>query len=89
MGLTGAAHAVSVSEWISFLMLAFYVLRSESFNETWQGFSKEAFGHVFPGLSLAIPSAVMLWYALSLSRSLIMYYNLLYCFTLQLGVLGV
>ena len=70
MGLAGAAHAVSVSEWISFLMLAFYVLRSERFNETWQGFSKEAFGHVLPGLSLAITSAVMLWYALSLSLSL-------------------
>ena len=89
MGLAGAANAVSVSEWISFLMLAFYVLRSERFNETWQGFSKEAFERFFSGLSLAIPSAVMLWYALSLSRSLIMYYNLLYCFTLQLGVLGV
>ncbi|XP_078432979.1 protein DETOXIFICATION 18-like [Wolffia australiana] len=60
LGFTGAAMAASVSLWISFIMLFFYVLRWKRFKDSWQGFSREAFRHVLGGLRLAIPSAIML-----------------------------
>ncbi|CAD6221734.1 unnamed protein product [Miscanthus lutarioriparius] len=59
MGFAGAAVATSVSLWLSFLMLAAYVMLSARFRETWPGLTSEAFRHVLPGMKLAIPSAVM------------------------------
>ncbi|OQU88303.1 protein DETOXIFICATION 18 [Sorghum bicolor] len=59
MGFAGAAVATSVSLWLSFLMLAAYVMASDRFRETWPGLTTEAFRHVLPGMKLAIPSAVM------------------------------
>ena len=61
MGFAGAAVATSVSLWLSFLMLAAYVMLSARFRETWPGLTSEAFRHVLPGMKLAIPSAVMVW----------------------------
>jgi multidrug resistance protein, MATE family len=61
MGFAGAAVATSASLWLSFLMLAAYVMLSARFRETWPGFTTEAFRHVLPGMKLAIPSAVMVW----------------------------
>ncbi|OEL15851.1 Protein DETOXIFICATION 19 [Dichanthelium oligosanthes] len=59
LGLAGASAAVSVTFWVSCLMLLAYVLRSEAFSETWKGFSAEAFRYVLPTVKLAAPSAVM------------------------------
>ncbi|CAL5077437.1 unnamed protein product [Urochloa decumbens] len=59
LGFAGAAMAISVSLWLSFLMLLAYVCFSDMFKETWEGFTTEAFRHVLPGMKLAIPSAVM------------------------------
>uniref|UniRef100_A0A0E0AK97 Protein DETOXIFICATION n=1 Tax=Oryza glumipatula TaxID=40148 RepID=A0A0E0AK97_9ORYZ len=59
LGLAGAGAAVSLTFWASCLMLLAYVLRSERFAETWNGFSAEAFKFVVPTIKLATPSAVM------------------------------
>jgi MATE family multidrug resistance protein len=59
LGFAGAAAATSVSLWASFLMLAAYVALSDTFRDTWGGFTAEAFRHVLPGLKLAAASAVM------------------------------
>ncbi|XP_078433572.1 protein DETOXIFICATION 18-like [Wolffia australiana] len=59
MGYTGAAVAAGVSQWISLLMLVSYAIFSKRFEETWQGFSTEAFAIILPTLRLAIPSAIM------------------------------
>ncbi|KAF0908223.1 hypothetical protein E2562_023845 [Oryza meyeriana var. granulata] len=59
LGLAGAGAAVSATFWVSCLMLIVYVLRSEKFAETWNGFSAEAFKFVLPTVKLATPSAVM------------------------------
>ncbi|KAL5197943.1 hypothetical protein ABZP36_001455 [Zizania latifolia] len=59
LGLAGASAAISVTFWVSFLMLLAYVLRSEKFADTWNGFSAEAFRFVLPTIKLATPSAVM------------------------------
>ncbi|EEE67228.1 hypothetical protein OsJ_24361 [Oryza sativa Japonica Group] len=59
LGLAGAGAAVSITFWASCLMLLAYVLRSERFAETWNGFSAEAFRFVVPTIKLATPSAVM------------------------------
>lgn len=61
MGFAGAAVATSASLWLSFIMLAAYVMLSARFRETWPGLTTEAFRHVLPGMKLAIPSAVMVW----------------------------
>ncbi|KAK1431007.1 hypothetical protein QVD17_14197 [Tagetes erecta] len=59
LGFVGAPLAVSISLWISVVMLAGYVLFSKEFEDTWQGFSMESFNHVFVCLKLALPSAAM------------------------------
>lgn len=61
LGFIGASLATSISLWISFFLLAIHINFSERFRYTWEGFSKESFGHVFPNMKLAIPSAVMVW----------------------------
>lgn len=59
LAFIGAPLAVSISLWVSVLMLAGYVLFSQQFKETWQGFSLEPFNHVLTSLKLALPSAAM------------------------------
>ncbi|XWS09420.1 hypothetical protein CRYUN_Cryun40dG0083200 [Craigia yunnanensis] len=59
MGLKGAALAASISIWISFLLLAFYVIFSKNFDKTWKGLSFASFHYIFTILKLAIPSAAM------------------------------
>ncbi|XP_071730129.1 protein DETOXIFICATION 19-like [Rutidosis leptorrhynchoides] len=59
LAFTGSPLAVSISLWISALMLAGYILFTPKFKETWQGFSLESFDQVFVSLKLALPSAAM------------------------------
>ncbi|KAK9077480.1 hypothetical protein SSX86_005817 [Deinandra increscens subsp. villosa] len=59
LGFIGSPLAVSISLWISVAMLAGYVLFSNQFEKTWQGFSVESFNHVFVSLKLALSSAAM------------------------------
>ncbi|KAL5715458.1 hypothetical protein ACHQM5_017272 [Ranunculus cassubicifolius] len=59
LGFKGAALSVSISMWISVILLALYIKDSEKFKYTWQGLSMECFEHVLPSMKLAIPSAVM------------------------------
>ncbi|CAH9116505.1 unnamed protein product [Cuscuta epithymum] len=59
LGFAGAPLAASISLWISFFMLGFYVLYSEKFTNTWEGFSSESFAYLFTTMKLALPSAAM------------------------------
>nr|XP_043630253.1 protein DETOXIFICATION 19-like [Erigeron canadensis] len=59
LAFIGAPLAVSISLWISVLILAGYVLFTQQFKETWQGFSLESFDHIFVSSKLALPSAAM------------------------------
>ncbi|KAM3366592.1 hypothetical protein ACQJBY_015782 [Aegilops geniculata] len=59
LGFAGPAMSTSLSLWLSFIMLASYVMLSTRFKQTWGGFSTEAFQYVLPGLKLAVPSAMM------------------------------
>ncbi|XP_057968566.1 protein DETOXIFICATION 19-like [Malania oleifera] len=59
LGYEGAPLAASISLWISFLMLATYVLCSKKFEHTWKGFSLGSLYYVFMNLKLAVPSAAM------------------------------
>ncbi|AEE76776.1 unnamed protein product [Arabidopsis thaliana] len=59
LGFIGAPIATSISLWIAFVSLGFYVICSDKFKETWTGFSMESFHHVVLNLTLSIPSAAM------------------------------
>ncbi|CAA0808536.1 MATE efflux family protein LAL5 [Striga hermonthica] len=59
LAYSGAPLAASVSLWVSVLMLGFYVIKDEKFNDTWTGFSWESFGYVYSNFKLALPSAAM------------------------------
>ncbi|KAK9092590.1 hypothetical protein Syun_027501 [Stephania yunnanensis] len=59
LGFKGAALSACLTLWISFVMLALYVMYSPKFKYTWEGFSSECWRHVIPSMKLAIPSAVM------------------------------
>ncbi|PON82290.1 Multi antimicrobial extrusion protein [Trema orientale] len=61
LGIKGAALANSISYWINVLILGLYVKYSSSCEETWTGFSKEAFYNIGNFLGLGIPSALMVW----------------------------
>lgn len=61
LGFSGAALAISITFWISAIMLALYVKYSRDCEHTWTGFSKESFHHVMDNLKLALPSAAMVW----------------------------
>ena len=61
LGYIGAPLACSITLWVSFLMLAAYVIFSPRFRRTWDGFSAECFQYVLDNLKLAIPSAAMVW----------------------------
>ncbi|KAL2900326.1 Protein DETOXIFICATION 19 [Bienertia sinuspersici] len=59
LGIGGSALAVSITFWISTIMLVLYVKVSTDFEHTWTGFSKESIHHVSGNLKLALPSAAM------------------------------
>ncbi|PIN00539.1 putative membrane protein, predicted efflux pump [Handroanthus impetiginosus] len=59
LGYRGAPLAASISLWISVILLGLYVLKAKKFEETWEGFTSESFGHIFTNLKLALPSAGM------------------------------
>lgn len=58
-GLAGASAAISTTFWLSCVMLLGYVMWSKQFEETWKGFSVDAFSYVMPTIKLATPSAIM------------------------------
>ncbi|KAL4342374.1 hypothetical protein GQ457_08G006870 [Hibiscus cannabinus] len=60
LGFKGAPMAASISIWISFLLLAMYVVFTNKFNNTWQGLSFESFHYIVQNLKLALPSAAMI-----------------------------
>ncbi|XP_065618809.1 protein DETOXIFICATION 19 isoform X2 [Quercus suber] len=59
LGFTGASLATSISFWLSVIILAMYVVCTQKFNHTWQGFSLDSFHYIFTNLKLALPSAAM------------------------------
>ncbi|PON31296.1 Multi antimicrobial extrusion protein [Parasponia andersonii] len=59
LGTKGTALANSISYWINVLILGLYVKYSSSCEESWTGFSKEAFHNIGNFLTLGIPSALM------------------------------
>ncbi|MBA0783643.1 hypothetical protein Gotri_001327 [Gossypium trilobum] len=61
VGYKGAPMAASISIWISFLLLALYVLFANKFQNTWTGFSLESFRYIIRNSKLALPSAAMVW----------------------------
>jgi len=64
MGSKGAALSNAVSYWVNVAILAVYVRVSSACKETWTGFSTEAFRDALSFFRLAIPSALMVWYAI-------------------------
>lgn len=61
LGYKGAPLAASITLWIAFIALALYVMLSNDFRRTWQGFSAESFCYIFTNLKLSLPSAAMVW----------------------------
>lgn len=61
LGFKGAPLAASISIWISFLLLATYVIFAKKFENTWKGLSSESFHYILRNLKLALPSAAMVW----------------------------
>ncbi|KAL9383337.1 hypothetical protein Peur_023660 [Populus x canadensis] len=59
LGFRGASLAVSISLWISTIVLVIYVIYSKKFKQTWEGFSSESLRHIPINLKLALPSAAM------------------------------
>ncbi|KAG6637327.1 hypothetical protein CIPAW_11G170800 [Carya illinoinensis] len=59
LGFKGASLAASISLWLSFLILAMYVIYANKFKHTWEGFSLDSFHYIFTNLKLALPSAAM------------------------------
>ncbi|KAJ4726336.1 Protein DETOXIFICATION [Melia azedarach] len=59
LGFKGASLAVSVSLWISMILLVIYVLCAKKLENTWKGFSFKSFSFIFTNLKLAVPSAAM------------------------------
>lgn len=61
LGFVSAPLAASISLWLSFFALAWYVYCTNSFRHSWTGLSSESFGYVFTNLRLGLPSAAMIW----------------------------
>ncbi|XWS11012.1 hypothetical protein CRYUN_Cryun38cG0047200 [Craigia yunnanensis] len=59
LGFKGAPLAASISLWISFILLAMYVVFAKKFENTWKGLSLESFHYILRNLKLALPSAAM------------------------------
>ncbi|KHN28071.1 MATE efflux family protein LAL5 [Glycine soja] len=60
LSFAGAPLAASISQWISMLLLALYVMYAKKFKQAWQGFSMHSFHYVFTNMKLALPSAAMI-----------------------------
>lgn len=61
LGSRGAALANSISYWMNVLWLFIYIKFSPSCSKTWTGFSREALHGILNFVTLAVPSAVMVW----------------------------
>lgn len=61
LGSKAAALSTAISYWINVLILAVYIRFSPNCQKTWNGFSKEGMKDLVGFLSLAIPSAFMIW----------------------------
>lgn len=61
LGFKGASLAVSISLWLSNITLVVYLICTNKFKHTWEGFSLDSFHYVFTNLKLALPSAAMVW----------------------------
>ncbi|XP_022734567.1 protein DETOXIFICATION 18-like [Durio zibethinus] len=59
LGFKGASLAASISLWISFLLLAVYVVCTKKLKQTWEGLSSESFRYILTNLKVALPSAAM------------------------------
>ncbi|KAL3508691.1 hypothetical protein ACH5RR_028092 [Cinchona calisaya] len=59
LAFSGAPLAASISFWISVIMLVIYVLSTNKFRHTWDGFSTESFSYILQTLKLALPCAGM------------------------------
>lgn len=70
LGSRGAALANSISYWINVLLMALYIKFSSSCVKTWTGFSKAALHKIPTFLKISIPSALMLWYKISIFEQL-------------------
>ena len=64
LGIKGAAIAFCISNWLNTVLLALYIRFSSSCKSTWTGFSRESLQNIPQFLSLAFPSALMVWYDL-------------------------
>jgi MATE family multidrug resistance protein len=60
-GYRGAAMATSLSFWINVILLVLYVKFSKICEQTWEGFTMEAFADLYEFFKLAIPSCIMIW----------------------------
>jgi hypothetical protein len=65
----GADMALPISYWFNTILLALYIKYSPTCKETWTGFSRDAFHHVPQFLKLAVSSALMIWWVLSILAS--------------------
>jgi multidrug resistance protein, MATE family len=61
LGFKGASLAVSISLWLSLLIMSVYVICTKKLKHTWEGFSFDSFHYIFTNLKLALPSAAMVW----------------------------
>lgn len=61
LGNVGASLAISISDWLSVLLLILYVRFSPSCEETRAPLSWEAFRGINEFLRFAVPSALMMW----------------------------
>ncbi|XVF78551.1 hypothetical protein PTKIN_Ptkin14bG0143400 [Pterospermum kingtungense] len=59
LGFKGASLAASISLWISFILLAMYVVCTKNLKHTWEGLSFESFCYILTNLKVALPSAAM------------------------------
>lgn len=57
-GFAGAPAAMSISYWLMFIQMVFYVKYGKS-RHSWHGFSKQALKNWGPMLSLALPGVIM------------------------------
>lgn len=70
LGLIGTTLTLNLSWWVIVLALFGYTVFGGC-PLTWPGFSFEALSGLWDFLKLSAASGVMLWYSLSLSRSLL------------------
>ncbi|KAK4778519.1 hypothetical protein SAY86_006047 [Trapa natans] len=61
LGFEGASLSISVSLWVSVLLMAPYLAFSKRCEHSWEGFSRESFHYIAVNLKLALPSAAMQW----------------------------